>query len=426
MSKHAFIFDLDGTITDSQVGILRSVRYALETMGQSVPEEAVLRKFLGPPLAASFMRYCNLSSERAAQATLAYRERYHQVGWKENQVYPGMRSLLMDLHAAGHYLGIATGKPQDMTERILKYFGLFDLFDNIVGPDPSNLHARKEEQLQEALGAWDGPAVMIGDRDSDVSAAHTLGIDGIAVLYGYGDAAEFADYPDAKIVRSVEELRAALGVEPRGHRGYFITFEGNDGSGKSTQIAMLKNYLQFAGFDVVQTREPGGSPLAEKIRELLLDKGNSNMQDTTEALLFAASRAQHVRDIIRPALTGGKIVLCDRFVDSSIAYQGAGKGLGMDLVRCINEPAVDDCMPDLTILLDISPQAAMQRRKQVSEVDRLEALDDAFHERVGEAFHAIAAAEPERFRIISAEGEAPDIAESIRLAVLDGLTAAGF
>ena len=166
--------------------------------------------------------------------------------------------------------------------------------------------------------------------------------------------------------------------------------------------------------------------MAEKIRELLLDTGNSNMQDITEALLFAASRAQHVRDIILPALAGGKIVLCDRFVDSSVAYQGAGKGLGMDLVRCINEPAVDGCMPDLTILLDISPQAAMQRRKQASEVDRLEALDDAFHERVGEAFHAIAVAEPERFRIISAEGEAPDIAESIRLAVLDGLTAAGF
>ena len=123
-------------------------------------------------------------------------------------------------------------------------------------------------------------------------------------------------------------------------RGFFITFEGGDGSGKSTQIGILRDRLMEAGYDVILTREPGGTQISEKIRELILDPANSEMDDMTEAMLYAAARAQLVRQLIKPALTEGKVVICDRFVDSSIAYQGFGRGLG-DAVGVINTYAVD-------------------------------------------------------------------------------------
>ncbi len=163
-------------------------------------------------------------------------------------------------------------------------------------------------------------------------------------------------------------------------KGLFISIEGPDGSGKSTQISALKNYFEERGVDVLLTREPGGTPISEKIREIILDKNNKEMDYMTEVLLYAASRAQHVAQVIKPALTAGKIVICDRFIDSSIAYQGYGRGLG-DCVRVINEYAVRGCMPDVTFLLKVDPKVGKERINE-DEQDRLEQEKLEFHQRV--------------------------------------------
>ena len=164
----------------------------------------------------------------------------------------------------------------------------------------------------------------------------------------------------------------------------FISVEGGDGSGKSTQLNNIKNYLEERGFEYIFTREPGGTEIGEKIREIILDPENTAMTDMAEALLYAASRAQHVREKILPAIEEGKVVVCDRFVDSSLAYQAAGRDLG-DVVWQVNAPAVDGCMPDITIFLNISPDIAMGRISGRG-MDRLEkeALD--FHHKVYEGY----------------------------------------
>lgn len=153
------------------------------------------------------------------------------------------------------------------------------------------------------------------------------------------------------------------------NRGLFISFEGPDGSGKSTQIEYLKTYFRERRIDCVFTREPGGTEIGEKLREVILDKSNNEMCDMTETLLYAASRAQHVCQLIGPALKEGKIVVCDRFMDSSIAYQGYGRQLG-DKVRVINEYAVMGIIPDLTFLLEIDPKVG-KGRIRADERDRL-------------------------------------------------------
>ena len=142
--------------------------------------------------------------------------------------------------------------------------------------------------------------------------------------------------------------------------GYFISFEGVDGSGKSTQISKLKEYLEAGGYEVVLSREPGGNDIGEQIRSVILDPNNQGMTAVTEALLYAASRAQHVHDVIAPAVEAGKVVICDRFVDSSIAYQQYGRKLG-ECVRIINGYAIDGCMPDLTFLLKVKPDVGGTR-----------------------------------------------------------------
>ena len=190
-------------------------------------------------------------------------------------------------------------------------------------------------------------------------------------------------------------------------RGVFISFEGPDGCGKTTQIAKLARYCREKGYDTVVSREPGGTPISEKIRSLILDPENTEMDPRTEALLYAASRAQHVAQLIEPALEQGRIVLCDRFVDSSIAYQGFGRGLG-DGVRIINEFAVNSVMPDITIFLDVDAKIGHERNAREGKADRLEleALD--FHRRVGEAFREIAASDA-RFRRVDASGSIEEV-----------------
>lgn len=168
--------------------------------------------------------------------------------------------------------------------------------------------------------------------------------------------------------------------------GFFITFEGADGCGKSTQLRFLADYLEQRGISVLSTREPGGSPIAEMIRNMLLDKSNTGMDAVTEALLYAAARAEHVRKVIRPALERGKVVLCDRFIHSSYAYQGYGRGLGVELVRSINAPAVEDCLPDVTVFINVPPDKAFKRMNALKQHDRLESEGLSFHKRVFDGF----------------------------------------
>lgn len=170
-------------------------------------------------------------------------------------------------------------------------------------------------------------------------------------------------------------------------KGLFISIEGPDGSGKSTQISLLKKYFEECGTDVVLTREPGGTLISEKIREIILDKNNKEMDAMTEALLYASSRAQHVAEVIKPALAAGKIVICDRFIDSSIAYQGYGRELG-DCVRVINEYAVRGCMPDVTFLLKMDPKVGKERIS-ADEQDRLEQEKLEFHKKVFDGYMEI-------------------------------------
>ena len=182
--------------------------------------------------------------------------------------------------------------------------------------------------------------------------------------------------------------------------GLFISIEGPDGSGKSTQIEVLRKYFEKQGIDVLLTREPGGTPISEKIREIILDKNIMEMDDMTEALLYAASRAQHVAEVIKPALAAGKIVICDRFIDSSIAYQGYGRELG-DCVRVINEYAVRGCIPDMTFLMKMDPKVGKERISE-SEQDRLEQEKLDFHRRVFDGYIEM----EERFdRIIGIDAE---------------------
>ena len=183
-------------------------------------------------------------------------------------------------------------------------------------------------------------------------------------------------------------------------QGLFITMEGPDGSGKSAQIAYLKEYFDMRGIDTIFTREPGGTPIGEKIRDIILDKANGEMCDMAEALLYAASRSQHVHQLIKPALSEGKIVICDRFIDSSIAYQGYGRQLG-DAVRVINELAIEGCMPDITFLMELSPEIGKSRIK-LEYQDRLELEKLEFHNRVFDGYQEIAQIYPERFVCVDA------------------------
>ncbi len=180
------------------------------------------------------------------------------------------------------------------------------------------------------------------------------------------------------------------------NRGKFITFEGCDGSGKSTQLKMLSKYLTEQGIPHIFTREPGGGKISEAIREILLSGKNMEMTDECEALLYAASRVQHLSDRVEPALKEGKLVICDRYVDSSLAYQGYARGLGVEFVSKINEFALKNYKPDVTVFIDLSPADAFQRKHGADQNDRLELAGMQFHERVYAGYKKIAEEEPTR------------------------------
>ncbi len=195
-------------------------------------------------------------------------------------------------------------------------------------------------------------------------------------------------------------------------RGVFITFEGPDGSGKTTQIRLLAEYLNAKGYPVVMTREPGGTRISEDIRTIILDPENKEMDDMTEALLYAAARAQHVAQLIKPSVEEGKIVLSDRFMDSSIAYQGYGRELG-DKIRIINEYAVAGMHPDLTFFLDLSAEAGISRANKRQKLDRLEQESIAFHKKVYEGYLELSKIYSDRYVIIDASRSIEEISKDI-------------
>jgi dTMP kinase len=198
------------------------------------------------------------------------------------------------------------------------------------------------------------------------------------------------------------------------HPGVWITFEGGDGSGKSTQASLLAKWLTSKGRTVLQTREPGGSEVGNKIRDIVLHH-RGDIAPRSEALLYAADRAHHIATVVRPALERGEIVLQDRYLDSSVAYQGAGRVLAPDEVRELSLWATEGALPALTILLDLDPQAARARLDSDDKpFDRLEAEKLEFHERVRAAFLELADADPERFFVLDATAPVADLAEQIR------------
>jgi dTMP kinase len=205
-------------------------------------------------------------------------------------------------------------------------------------------------------------------------------------------------------------------------RGFFITLEGPDGAGKGTQGRLLAADLRRRGYDVLYTREPGGTAVGERIRQILLDETYREMAAETEMLLFAASRAQFVREVVRPALARGAAVLSERYVDASLAYQGFGRGLDVALVRAVNDTATGGLLPDLTLLLDVDPAVGLARARGTGggppgRGDRLEQEALAFHQRVRAGFLQLARESPQRFVVIDAQGDVEHVHRQVRQAV---------
>ena len=197
-------------------------------------------------------------------------------------------------------------------------------------------------------------------------------------------------------------------------KGTFITFEGCEGAGKSTQIRLLSQYLAERGKECVVTREPGGSAISEAIRAVILDGKNTAMTDECEALLYAAARAQHLSDTVLPALEEGKTVLCDRYLFSSFAYQGYGRGLDMGFLRAVNSFALQGHMPDITLFLDIPPRSAFERKHGADQNDRIEQAGEAFHARVYQGYLRLAEEYPGQIVRVDCSGTKFETNEKIR------------
>ncbi|HTA45679.1 MAG TPA: dTMP kinase [Bryobacteraceae bacterium] len=205
-------------------------------------------------------------------------------------------------------------------------------------------------------------------------------------------------------------------------RGRFITFEGIDGSGKTTQMRMLANWLRERGAGVIETVEPGGTAIGQQIRKILLDPANADIQPRTELLLYFASRAQNVEQVIRPGLDSSRIVLCDRFTDSTLVYQGAGRGIDSQVMLDLDRIACRGLKPDLTFLIDIDLETSLARAKRRNErvgnsESRIDEESAAFHGRVREGYLALAKSEPGRFAVIDGRGAIGEVAARIREAM---------
>lgn len=196
-------------------------------------------------------------------------------------------------------------------------------------------------------------------------------------------------------------------------RGFFITFEGLEGSGKSTQVGLLASFLKEKGFEIKVTREPGGTRIGEIIRNITHGRNNVDLTAVAESYLMAASRAQHVREIIRPALASGKIVLCDRFIDSGLAYQGYGRELGEEIIFQLNKLAIDEVSPDLTILLDVTPQVGFSRRNGTDKIDRLDLQQNDFYQRVYVGYHQLSEKYKDRYFVVDSSREIEEVSQKI-------------
>jgi dTMP kinase len=203
----------------------------------------------------------------------------------------------------------------------------------------------------------------------------------------------------------------------------FLTLEGPDGSGKSTQARLLAEHLKARGRNILLTREPGGTTIGDQIRTVLMNLRNTGMCPEAEFLLFSASRAQHVRELIRPHLEAGAIVVCDRYYDSSLAYQGYGHRLDLEALRRVTAFATDHLTPDLTLLLDLPAEEGLQRRREDGNWNRLDAYEREFHERVRQGYLAMAAAEPDRWIVLDARQSVEALQVSVQQAVLPRLPA---
>jgi dTMP kinase len=201
---------------------------------------------------------------------------------------------------------------------------------------------------------------------------------------------------------------------PTSRKGVFVTFEGVEGSGKSTQAARLADSLRTRGLEVVLSHEPGGTELGERVREILLDVSVDGMEPLTELMLFLASRSEHVARVVRPALRRGAVVVCDRYADASVAYQGGGRRLGVELVERLNETATGGVQPDVTFLIDVAPGEGLARKlRAAGRPDRIEREAVRFHERVRRAYLDLAARESERFVVVDGERDADLIASEV-------------
>lgn len=408
MRYDVVLFDLDGTLTASAPGIMRCAQVAAEQLGFNVEDENVFSRFIGPPLFASFRDEIGMTDEQAVEAMRLYRVRYDVLGWKENAVYTGIPVLLRALKQQGTRIALATAKPINFATRILDYYGLSRYFDTQIGISQKEKHADKAVIVKQALEAVDfksgEKAAMVGDRLFDIEGALANGIDAIGAAFGYGSREELEKAGAHAVADEPSELLDILASPGTQPKGLFVSIEGLDGSGKTSQIERISHYLSERGFDVLSTREPGGSPIGEKIRELVLDPQYPQMEPLTEALLYAAQRAQHMREVIAPALSEGKFVLGDRYVDASAAFQGGGRQLGIDTVLAINAPAVGNVMPDATMLFRVNTEVAMARRSGERELDRIEQEKEAFHRRVCDAYDELVRRNPERIIPVDATG----------------------
>lgn len=197
-------------------------------------------------------------------------------------------------------------------------------------------------------------------------------------------------------------------------RGFFITVEGTDGSGKTTQINRMKEYVEDKGYEVVLTREPGGTCISEKIREVLLDPQNTGMGEITEMLLYASARAQLVEEVIKPAINSGKVVICDRFIDSSFVYQGFGRGIDIEIIKNVNSIALNGIEPDITFFFDVSPEIALTRRISSTGADRIESEKMDFHMRVYSGYKKLVSLNPDRIKAIDSSRSIDEVAKDVK------------
>lgn len=405
MKYERIYFDFDGTLLDTEPGVMASLQAVLKQNGVAYTPEQ-LSTFIGPPMYTELMRVFGMDSALAEKITLDYRAHYREKGMFENRRYPGLEAILKRLRALGCRLEVVTNKPEPFAVAMLRHEKLDGYFDAVTGAQMTDRTDRKAQRLTALLADSQSRAVMVGDRQNDIFAAQAAGIDSIYVGYGFGTPAEARACGPTIYAPDMRALAQALGA------GLFVTFEGGDGAGKSTQMALLADYLAARGETPVCTREPGGCPIAEKIRALLLDVDNAEMTARTEALLYAAARAQHVQTVLEPALALGHAVLCDRYYDSSVAYQAFGRGLGVAAIQQINDFAMTGVMPARTYYLCADTKAAMARIHRTR--DRIELAGDAFAQRVRQGFDAVLRQNPQRVFFIDAACTIEQISDIIK------------